>query len=321
MGHTEGMALPRRHAAGRLPVILVAVLAAAVIAAGAATAAPAPVAGRAHSHGGHRAATAPTKVMVVAMENHVRRDVIGAPYISSLIPQSANLTRMHTGYPTRCPSLAAYLLITAGSRFGICDDGGPSVHPLDGTSVFTQVARAGRRWRVYAESMPERCSHANTRRYVVRHTAAPYFTRESARCQRWQVKLGSRSDGPLARAARAGRLPAYSLVVPNQCHNMHGAPGCRSGRVRRGDTWLSRRLPTILDGPDFTAGDLLVILTWDEGDSSSDHIATLLIHPSLAGRRVDRLTTHCGTSRLTADVLGLRPLRCAADVTAPVSIG
>ena len=77
----------------------------------------------------------PSKVMVIAEENEEESAVIGsseAPYLTRLAATYGQATNMQAGYPTECPSLAAYIIITSGDRAGICDDKNPV-----GASVVT----------------------------------------------------------------------------------------------------------------------------------------------------------------------------------------
>ncbi|WP_405035413.1 alkaline phosphatase family protein [Ornithinimicrobium sp. LYQ103] len=237
--------------------------------------------------------------------------------------QGATVTDMNAGYPADCPSLPAYLLITSGSTHGICDNADPEAHMLDGPSIFSSISDAGRQWRVFAESMDTPCRRSDTSddRYLVRHTAAPYYTSELDRCQRWQVPLGTPDAGALSEAIDAG-LPAFSLVVPDRCNDMHGGAPCTGERVAVGDLWLQEWLPRLLAGPDYASGSLLVVITWDEAHSrQGNQIPTLVLHPSLAGTEITEPRDHCSTLRTVTDRLGLDPLGCAADVTPLVPPG
>jgi acid phosphatase len=74
-----------------------------------------------------------SKVLVVMEENRDYKEIIGsseAPYINRLATEFGTATAYDAGYPAKCPSLAAYLLLTSGSDHGICDNAGPDVHPL-----------------------------------------------------------------------------------------------------------------------------------------------------------------------------------------------
>lgn len=277
---------------------------------------PTPTATTATTAPGARAITSPAKVMLIVEENKAKDQVIGstqAPFLNAQIPHAAVLEQYDAGYPVECPSLAAYVLLTSGSAHGICDDDDPLSHPLSGPSIFSQVATSGRQWRVYAESMSQHCQRSADADplYAVRHTAAPYYTSETGRCQKWQVPMGSQSQGALQQDVAGGTLPAFSMVVPNLCNEMHGALGCSGNDVKNGDDWLASWLLQIQAGTDYQAGRLAIVVTWDEGSSTTNHIPGFVFSPGSAGRVVNEATTHCTTLRLTEDVLGQAPLGCA----------
>src|SRR3954462_9421623 len=231
------------------------------------------------------AASRYTKVLFIAEENHSYGQIIGspdAPYLNSLATTYGSATRFDAGYPAACPSLAAYILMTSGTTAGICDDLPPKSHPLRGDNVFRQIAASGREWRNYAESAPAPCALTNSwdHRYLVRHVPATYYLSERARCRNWVVPLGEPGNGALNDDVTGGRLPAFGFVSPDACHDMHGAAPCRNGLVREGDRWLQGWLPRILDGPDYRAGRLAIVITWDEGTDTDNHIPTLVISPT-----------------------------------------
>jgi hypothetical protein len=257
-----------------------------------------------------------TKVMVIAEENEAESAVIGssqAPYLNKLATTYGRATNMQAGYPVNCPSLAAYLIMTSGSQHGICDDEPPANHQLSGDNIYQQVAAAGLEWRQFSESMPTNCRATDTadKVYLVRHAPAPYYTSERARCPNWDVPLGTTTAGALHNALASG-LPSYSFVTPNACNDMHGAPGCATS-VRTGDNWLAKWMPLIIASDDFRQARLAVLITWDEGSSSSNHVATLLVAPTVRGVTSGAAYTHCSTLRLAEDVLGLPRLGCAAS--------
>jgi len=254
------------------------------------------------------------KVMIIVEENHGYAQIIGsrdAPYLNRLAAEYGIARHYDAGYPARCPSLAAYVLLTSGTTAGICDDKDPKHHPLDGNNLFHQVAASGRQWRDYAETAPGNCALSSHGRYLVRHVPATYYRDERADCRRWSVPLK-----PALRAdVAAGRLPAFSFVSPNACHDMHGAGACPTGLVAAGDRWLRTWLPRIMAGPDYRAGRLTVIVTFDEGTSTSNHIPTVVVGPRIRHLRLFRPLSHCSTLRFTEQQLHLPLLRCAATAT------
>ena len=256
--------------------------------------------------------------MIIAEENHGYDQVIGNPragYLNQLAAEYGTATRYDAGYPAHCPSLAAYILMTSGSTDGICDDNGPRAHPLTGDNVFHQVAAAGRQWRNYAEAAPGACALSNHGRYLVRHVPATYFRDVRDDCRRWAVPLGSGDAGALHDDVVAGLLPSYAFVSPDGCNDMHGLAGCTGDLVATGDRWLRSWLPRIMAGPDYRAGRLTIVITWDEGTSTSNHIPTIVIAPTARHVVAAQPLTHCSTLRFTEEQLSLPLLGCAAGAT------
>lgn len=252
------------------------------------------------------------KVLVIEEENKGYDQIIGAPdapYLNQLATTYGTATNMDAGYPPACPSLASYILMTSGTTDGICDDKAPKAHQLSGDNLFHQVATAGREWRAYAEGAPRACARQNQDRYLVRHVPATYYLDERANCARWAVPL----DPALPRDLAAGTLPAFSFVTPDACNDMHGATGCTDGLVAIGDRWLKAWLPRILAGADYRAGRLLVVVTFDEGTSTDNHIPTIVIAPTIHQVSAGQPFTHCATLRMMEDWLSLPPLGCAAS--------
>jgi hypothetical protein len=263
------------------------------------------------------------KILVIAEENKTYDEVLGgndAPYLKRLAAGYGSATAMDAGYPTSCPSLAAYLLMTSGNRYGICDDDDPSEHRISAANIFQQVAASGRQWRNYAESIPTPCSPTNgdDGLYAVRHAPAAYYLSIASRCRSWDIAMGTPANGALHQDIAAGTLPAYGFISPNVCHDMHGGPDC-AGDVTSGDAWLSRWIPAIMAGSDYRRGDLAIVITWDEGSDTDNHIPTLVISPTTRHVRVAQPLTHCSILRTIEDVLRLAPLGCAADATSAAS--
>ncbi|GAB1640183.1 alkaline phosphatase family protein [Krasilnikovia sp. MM14-A1259] len=261
-----------------------------------------------------------SKVLLIMEENHEYDAIIGdqeAPYLNDIAARYGIARHLDAGYPPQCPSLAAYLLLTSGSTHGVCDDRAPRAHPLTSDNLFHQVAASGREWRNYAESAPGPCplDNADQGRYLVRHVPATYYVNERADCARWVLPLGDLNAGALHTDVAAGTLPAFGLISPDACHDMHGADACPQQRTATGDQWLRDWLTQILAGPDYRAGRLVVIITWDEGSKESNHIPTLVIAPTTQHVTADGPYTHCSTLHTMADILRVPPLGCAA--TAP----
>jgi len=254
------------------------------------------------------------KVLVIMEENTTYGQVFEpkvAPYLTWLAGRYATATNVDAGYPINCHSLAAYLLLTSGDRARVCDNRPPAAHADPADSVFAQTARAGRQWRTYAESMPANCTTTDAGRYVVHHVPATYYTAIRAQCANWTVPMGTAAAGAFHDDLTGGKLPGYSMLVPNMCDDMHGAVGCPGNRITAADHWLHHLLPTVFKSPDWLGNRLVVMICWDEGNGTSNHIPTLVLSPTAGHLTVSEPMTQCSMLALAEDVLALDRLGCA----------
>ena len=251
--------------------------------------------------------TRPSKVLVVVLENHG---------VASALRQMPNLAAHARGYARASsyyagthPSLPNYLVMAGGSTFGVKNSTGPAYHRLPGSSVFGQVIARGRTAKTYAEGMTSNCLRVNTGRYAVRHNPWTYFasSAERSKCLKYNVPAGTTRSGALHRDIAAGRLPTFSMLVPDLCHDAHDCS------LRTADVWLKAWLSQIKAGPDFRAGRLAVVVTFDEDDRvSGNRVLTVVIHPTRRGVVVTRRFNHYSLSATPSRMVGAAPLRRAA---------
>src|SRR5436190_11895613 len=94
-------------------------------------------------------------VMVIVLENHPYRQIIGnsnAPYLNRLASRYGLATHYRA---VTHPSLPNYLAMTGGATFGIKTDCTTCL--IRRSNVADQLGRAGFRWKAYAQSMPSPC--------------------------------------------------------------------------------------------------------------------------------------------------------------------
>jgi acid phosphatase len=161
--------------------------------------------------------------------------------------------------------------------------------------------------------MPVPCDPNNSGSYLVRHTMAPYYTDLATDCANWDLPLGTADSGAFHADVTAGQLPAFSLVVPDDCDDMHGGAGCPTNLVRAGDDWLRQTLGQVMAGPDWTAGQLVILIGWDEGSDTDNHVPGLVLSPTTSQVTLTQQLTNCAMLRLMSDVLTVAPLGCAAQ--------
>jgi hypothetical protein len=238
-------------------------------------------------------------IVWIVMENHSYSQVIGsssAPYENALAGQCGLATN---DYAITHPSLPNYVAMTSGDPQGVTDDSGPSSHPLNVPSIFSQLGTGG--WRALQESMPSNCYLSGSGQYAVRHNPAAYYTNIRTDCATYDVPLGPTPDI----SAR------YTFVTPNLCNDTHDCS------VASGDTWLQTFIPKLTSTPEYRAGSTAIFLTWDEDDMTNvNQIATFVISPStVPGTKSATKFTHYSLLRTTEEMLGLSTLGGAAGAT------
>ncbi|HEX5557176.1 MAG TPA: alkaline phosphatase family protein [Gaiellales bacterium] len=234
-------------------------------------------------------------IIVIMMENKHYSDIVGnttsAPYIQSLIAQGT----LYTNYQAAPGSLPDYLLNTSGLN--------STTTAAGSDNIFHQLQTAGVSWGEYEESMPGTCyTGGDQLPYKKGHNPAVYYkdiTSSPAACG--NVVPYSAFD--------PSHLRAFSYIAPNMSHDMHDG-ATRAAQIAAGDNWLAANVPAMLN-----AG-AEVILTWDEGSASDEHVATIAIGGTAAAGATDsHAYTHPGLLAGLEDAWGLPRLNAASSAT------
>lgn len=219
--------------------------------------------------------TGVTKVLTIVLENHgVPAVTVGMPQLMKL---AATYGRTSHYSATTHPSLPNYLDLAGGSTFGVTDDTPPTAHPIQGPSVFDLAMTSGRTARTYAEAMPAVCWLENDGRYAVRHNPWTYFSDDASRraCQADDVPLGDSTSGALHDDIAKGTLPNVGLIVPDVCNDAHDCP------LATADAWVAGWMSQVLQGRDWQAGRLAVVVTFDEAEVSGENtVLTVVVAPA-----------------------------------------
>jgi hypothetical protein len=250
----------------------------------------------------------PAHIAVIVMENHEYSEIIGsgsAHYVNGLASQYALATR---SFAITHPSLPNYLALTGGSTFGITDDCTDCSVP--GSGLGGQLSSKRITWKAYMEDMPRPCfTGADAGGYAKKHDPFVYYRElvaNASRCANVVPLTQLQAD------ERAHRLPAFTWISPNLCHDMHDCD------VSAGDRFLSQLIPPLLGALGRTG---LLVLTWDEGSSdagccrvaSGGHIATILAGGAARARaRLNTPVDHYSVLQTIEDLLGVPRLGAAA---------
>ena len=254
-------------------------------------------------------------MLLVVEENHSVDQVFprGMPYLWSL---AQRYVRASAWYDITHPSLPNYLAMRGGDPFGDPQDCAPGPGcSWPGSSVLGQALAHGRTVGVYEESMGSSCDPGFDGGYDVNHNPWVYFTDERAACARYDVPAGTASAGAFRSAVTAG-LPTIGLLVPNLDHDGH------NGTLAQADAWLQQWLPAVLSGPDWSAGRLAIVVTFDEGETT-ELVPFVLMARDLRPATVTTPANHLALSRLLSELAGGPPLRSATtapDVAATLGI-
>ena len=219
------------------------------------------------------------------MENRSYDQAITGTYTAALASQYAVATNYHG---VSHPSLPNYLALTSGSTYGITDDG---FHPLPSGGIGAQLNSAGISWRAYMEGMGADCMGGGNR-YALKHDPFPYYGNACPP----QVVPFTQFDADMS-----GDVPQFVWITPDLCNDGHD---CTTSVA---DQWLSTTVPKILATNAWQSNGLLLI-TWDEGEDSANHVLTLVIRPNPTTHSSGRLYDHYSLLAAVEDSLGVARL-------------
>lgn len=238
-----------------------------------------------------------THVVVVVFENEEAISIAGnpdAPTFNALARRYATLTKYDAvGHP----SLPNYLALVSGSAHGIRSDCTDCI--VRARNLADTLAAAGKTWKTYAEDLPHPgFTGAYSGRYAKKHDPFLYFRDVvDSRARRNRAVPFPQLGRDLARH----RLPDFSLVIPNLCHDMHDCS------IATGDAWLKAHVVPLLRSPELRGG--VVFVVFDEGTSDTGgggRIPALALGPTVRrGSRFTRPTNHYGLLRTIEDAWSL----------------
>jgi phosphatidylinositol-3-phosphatase len=226
-------------------------------------------------------------VVVIVFENHERRDVLGSGTAPTFEHLASTYAQATSYYAVAHPSLPNYLALVSGSTHGVTSDCTDCIQT--GPTIGTQLSDKHLNWAAYAEDYPRSSGFAK------KHVPFLYFHQDASHVL------------PLQRF-NPRKLPSYSLIIPNLCHDMHDCS------VATGDHWLHNFIPPLLN-----VKDTATFIVFDEGTSNLGGGGNVpLIVAGTAVRRhavVKATTSHYGLLRTIEAAFGLRYLGNARSAT------
>lgn len=225
-------------------------------------------------------------------------------------------------------------------------------------SIADQLVRRHKSWKSYQESLPTvdaALAGVNysdgawsnlsppaafapapiQKLYAVKHNPFAYFRRIQAG-ERPELSLQRIADFDGADGLWAnlqGQMPNFALIVPNQCHDMHGEvkggtaicgaiSATQSGLLMaQGDATVRKLVTGIKASPAWKRGRNAIVLVWDENDfTNAANRVVFLVETSYAanGRTSTEAYDHFSLLRTLEAGFGLPCLNHACNATSRV---
>ena len=305
-------------------------------------------------------------IVEIVMENTGYHEVIGnslAPQINALAKKYGQAVNF---FGVTHPSEPNYLAGIAGSYFGIQDDNpfyctasmsssnalcnGTTVdHTVSAPNLAQQLTAAGKSWRGYFQSLPPTPStgglitsgpNANgpytymypstdNGLYASKHNPFLNFTSTQG------ALTNMVPDTRLASDLASSRLATFSMIVPDQCHDMHGTGSCTDSNslISTSDQYVGATVKRIMASRTWRQGYDAIVITWDENETAGSgqlgtgccganpgggHVVTIVITNHGKLHLTDRTPyNHYSLLRSLEFAFGLPRLAHAADRSVP----
>ena len=211
-------------------------------------------------------------IVVLMFENKTYDQVIGpAPYITSLADRCATAPRWNDANRKvdgssdgRYVSKPNYATLTNGlspSGHGLTNDTYSTTTDVD--NIYNQLRQAGQTFKDYYEAEAGGCDVRFSGDY---HDPIRYYTNVADICSEHDVPLST-----FMADVNSGTLPAFSMILPTNDHNMH------DNSVASGDDYARTILEPLLNSQAYANGDLAIFFLWDENTP----IPNVVIAPSV----------------------------------------
>ena len=304
-------------------------------------------------------------IIEIMMENTSYSTIIGnanTPQINALATTYGLATQY---YGVTHPSEPSYMANIAGDYFGVQDDNqfyctpamalsdpycaGTTVsHTVSNQSIADQLTAKHKTWKGYFQSLPPtpqtvissgpsangpytfKYPSNSVALYASKHNPFLNFTGTQGALDKMVP------DTQLAADVNSEHLANFSLVVPDQCHDMHGTGTCSTttGLLQAGDAYVGSTVSTIMSSHEWREGNNAIVITWDEDDFSDvgqagtgccgttvggGHVATIVITNHGGHHPVQDATpyNHYSLLKTYEQAFGLPYLAHAGDAQVP----
>jgi phospholipase C len=245
-------------------------------------------------------------VVIVIMENKNYNAIIGrpdeAPYINGTLAKGGAV--FSNSFAVTHPSQPNYLALFSGRTQGVTNDNCPK-NFKNVANLGAELIRAGLRFTGYSEVMPSAgytgCNHGVPLfGYTRSHNPWVDFSNVPA--------ASNLTFASFPKDAKDyARLPTVSIVVPDECHDMHSCPR------DNGDLWIKANLGGYASWA--RSHNSLLIVTWDEdgtrleipllGGGDGNKVPTIFYGAHVRTGTYGERITHYSILRTLEDMYGL----------------
>lgn len=268
-------------------------------------------------------------VIVLMFENQSYSKVIGspdAPFISGLVNKCASAYSGRVGSAPKnnwhdsnylvsgvleksYNSKPSYGVLTSGrpaSETGIVDDTYSTTTDVD--NIYNVLRLAGRDAKNYYSGTASATPCASSNFVGAYHDTLRYYKNLGGQSSD-PTSYCNTHDKPITQFysdLAAGSLPAYSMILPTNCQNMHSCSSV-SNVINNADTWAKNFLNPVFESAQYKSGDTAIFYIWDEDTA----IPNVLIAPSVvAGSKVpvpsgSAPISHYSALRTVSEMLGV----------------
>lgn len=263
-------------------------------------------------------------VFMVMMENTTYDQVIGdttdAPFINGLASQGVLLDNYSGVYH---PSDENYLAIAGGNTFVQGAIYYPNIK-VTAQHIGDELEAIGKTWKAYEQGMGTPCNTSNNNDKYYEPDDAPFinFTNISGNPTRCATHLFDTTQ-LTTDLQSAATTPNFAWIAADDYYDGEASGNGSATSLQVQNGWLQQTLQPIFNSPAWTQQRSLLVLTWDESDTSgTNHIASFVVgSPGTvqAGYVSNASYNHYSVGRTIENALGIAPLTHNDQYAQPIN--
>jgi phospholipase C len=212
---------------------------------------------------------------MIVFENTTVDGVLAQPYFAKFAKDGAFLTE---SYGVARPSQPNYLAMIGGSLFGVASNRNVDINAKH---LGDLLEEKGKTWKVYAEGYPGKCNlSSSVGTYDRKHNPFISFINVSKQSKRCANIVNS---SELKKDIANNTMADFSFYIPDSNNSGHDTG------IAFADKYFQKTFEPIFSDGNFNK-EMTVIVTFDEGGKSSQHIYT-----AISGYQVQPGTTYSQT--------------------------